>query len=196
MLSGTQNGGAMSGITQAIVQQSGFPAAGASNPEMAWYALRTRPRHEKRVHLELRGKSIESFLPLFAEKHAWSDRRQTVQVPLFPGYVFARMENDLENRVRVLRTTGVVAFVGYRGLGLAIPDEQIHAIWSILQARVSFGPYAFLSIGQRVRIVGGSLDGIEGIISEKKGEASLVISIELIQRSIAIRVEGFHVEPV
>jgi len=85
---------------------------------------------------------------------------------------------------------------GSEGLGLAIPEEQIHAIQSIVEARVSFGPYAFLTNRQKVRIIGGSLDGIKGIISEKKGEASLVISIELIQRSVAIRVEGFRVEPV
>ncbi len=163
---------------------------------MAWYALRTRPRHEKRVHLELQEKSIESFLPLLAESHSWSDRQQVVQVPLFPGYVFTRTQNKPEQRVRVLRTAGVVGFVGFRGIGVSIPEEQISAIQSIVEARVSFGPYAFLNIGQKVRIVGGSLDGIEGIINEKKGETSLVISIELIQRSVAIRVEGFRVERV
>ncbi len=86
--------------------------------------------------------------------------------------------------------------MGFRGLGAAIPDEQINAIQSIVEARISFGSYAFLNVGQRVRIVGGSLDGIQGIINEKKGETSLVISIELIQRSVAIRVAGFRVEPV
>jgi transcription elongation factor/antiterminator RfaH len=163
---------------------------------MAWYAVRTRPRHEKRVHAELQEKSFESFLPLFSETHGWSDRRQMVHLPLFPGYLFARMQNDLHDRVRVLRTKGVVGFVGFRGRGLPIPEEQIHAIRSILDARITCGPYAFLNVGQKVRIVGGCLDGIQGIISEKKSEASLVISIDLIQRSVAIRVAGMRVEPV
>jgi len=163
---------------------------------MAWYALRTRARHEKRVDLELQGKGIESFLPLLNESHRWSDRQQVVSVPLFPGYVFARTQNKLEHRVRVLRTTGVIGFVGFRGMGIPIPEEQIHAIRSVVEERISFGPYAFLNVGQRVRIVGGSLHGIRGIISEKKGETSLVISIDLIQKSIAIRVDGFRIEPV
>lgn len=186
----------MGGLTQDLIQSTDFPASQVTGPDMAWYALRTRPRHEKRVHLELQEKSIESFLPLLPESHNWSDRQQIVHVPLFPGYVFARTQNRLECRVRVLRTVGVVGFVGFRGMGVPIPEEQIHAIQSIVESRVSFGPYAFLNIGQKVRIVGGSLDGIHGIISEKKGETSLVISIELIQRSIAIRVEGFRIEPV
>src|SRR5258708_34883091 len=163
---------------------------------MPWCALPPLPRHEKRVHLELQEKSIESFLPLLAESQSWSDRQQVVRVALFTVYVYTRTQNNPEQRVRVLRTAGVVGFVGFRGIGVSIPEEHISAIQSIVEARVSFGPYAFLNIGQKVRIVGGSLDGIEGIINEKKGETSLVISIELIQRSVAIRVEGFRVERV
>jgi transcription antitermination factor NusG len=183
-------------LTDAVSPQTPFHSAVVAGTHLAWYALQTRPRHEKRVHAELQEKSIQAFLPLLSEKHSWSDRRKTVQVPLFPGYVFTRMQNDLDHRVNVLRTMGVVSFVGGRGLGTLIPDEQIQAIQSILAARVSFGPYPFLNVGQKVRIVGGSLDGIHGIVTSKNGDASLVISIELIQRSIAIRVAGYHVEPV
>src|SRR5258708_5532496 len=104
---------------------------------MPWCALRPPPRHEKRVHLELQEKSIESFLPLLAESHSWSDRQQVVQVPLFPGYVFTRTQNKPEQRVRVLRTAGVVGFVGFRGIGVSIPEEQISAIQSIVEARLS-----------------------------------------------------------
>ena len=106
------------------------------------------------------------------------------------------MKNELNHRVTVLQTMGVLSFVGFRGVGTPIPDEQIQAIQAILEARISCGPYAFLNVGQKVRIVGGSLDGIQGFISEKRGEASLVISVDLIQRSIAIRVAGYQVEPV
>lgn len=186
----------MAGIIQNLIQSTEFQSAQVVAADLVWYALRTRPRHEKKVHLELQEKSIESFLPLLTQSHSWSDRQQVIQMPLFPGYVFTRTQNKPEQRVRVLRTAGVVGFVGFRGVGVAIPDEQIHAIQSIVEASVSFGPYAFLKIGQKVRIVGGSLNGIEGIISEKKGETSLVISIELIQRSVAIRLEGFRVEPI
>ena len=186
----------MSGTTQVLIQQDSFPSEGGPRNELAWYALRTRPRHEKKVHLELQGKSIECFLPLLGEDHHWSDRRQIVQVPLFPGYVFVRMENKLEGRVLVLRTTGVIGFVGFRGTGVAIPEEQIQAIQSVVEAKITFGSYAFLNVGQKVRIVGGSLDGIQGIISGKKDEKRLVISIDLIQKSIAIQVKGFRIVPV
>jgi transcription antitermination factor NusG len=181
--------------------QSGSPhtpsqPAIASANDFAWYALQTRPRHEKRVHAELQGNSIHAFLPLLSEKHFWSDRRQTVQVPVFPGYVFARMRNDLNQRVTVLRTRGVVNFVGVRGLGTPIPEEQVRAIQSIVAARVPFGLHPFLNVGQKVRIVGGSLDGIQGIVQAKNGDASLIISVDLIERSLAIRVTGYRVAPV
>lgn len=168
----------------------------ASANNFAWYALQTRPRHEKRVHAELQENSIHTFLPLLSERHSWSDRRHTVQVPLFPGYVFARMRNDLHQRVAVLRTRGVVSFVGVRGLGTPIPEEQVRTIQSIVTEKVPFGPYPFLNVGQRIRIVGGSLDGIQGIVQTKNGDASLIISVDLIQRSIAIRISGYRVAPV
>lgn len=186
----------MSEMTQTLFDEPFSCPADASATELAWYALRTRPRHEKRVHAELHEKSILSFLPLLSEAHPWSDRQQIVQAPLFPGYVFTRTKNDLNHRVTVLQTMGVLSFVGFRGVGTPIPDEQIQALQAILEARISCGPYAFLNVGQKVRIVGGSLDGIQGFISEKRGEASLVISVDLIQRSIAIRVAGYQVEPV
>jgi len=186
----------MPDVGQVLLNPAPVTLIEAAAADVSWYALRTRPRHEKRVHLELQAKRVESFLPLLSESHAWCDRQQVVQMPLFPGYVFTRLQNDMEHRVRVLRTKGVLSFVGFRGIGVAIPDEQIHAIQAVVESRISFGHYAFLSVGQKVRIVGGSLDGIRGIISEKKGETSLVISIDLIQRSIAVRVTGFRVEPI
>jgi transcription termination/antitermination protein NusG len=183
-------------LTQSRSPQTPSQSAAASANNFAWYALQTRPRHEKRVHAELQESSIHTFLPLLSERHFWSDRRQTVQVPLFPGYVFARMRNDLHQRVTVLRTRGVVSFVGVRGLGTSIPEEQVRAIQSILTAKVPFGPYPFLNVGQRVRIVGSSLDGVQGIVQARNGDASLVITVELIHRSIAIRISGYRVAPV
>jgi len=196
VLSGTQNGGAVFELTQSRSPQTPSQATVASENNFAWYALQTRPRHEKRVHAELQENSIHTFLPLLSERHFWSDRRQTVQVPMFPGYVFARMRNDLHQRVTVLRTRGIVRLVGVRGLGTPIPEEQVQAIQSIVTAKVPFGPYPFLNVGQRVRIVGGSLDGIQGIVQAKNGDASLIISVDLIQRSIAIRISGYRVVPV
>ena len=191
MLNVTENGGA---LLNSLGDSLPEPPMGTAL--MRWFAVQTRPRHEKKVARELLGKSVCNFLPLLSEKHSWSDRQREVQVPLFPGYVFVRLQDDLDGRIPVLRTMGVVGFVGGRGLGSAIPDDQIQAIQSVLDAKVPVGPYPFLKIGQMVRIIGGSLDGVKGIIAGKNGDASLVISIEMIQRSIAIRVAGYRVEPV
>ena len=191
MLNVTENGGA---LLNSLGDSIPEPPMGTAL--MRWFAVQTRPRHEKKVARELLGKSVCNFLPLLSEKHSWSDRQREVQMPLFPGYVFVRLQDDLDGRIPVLRTMGVVGFVGGRGLGSAIPDDQIQAIQSVLDAKVPVGPYPFLKIGQMVRIIGGSLDGVKGIIAGKNGDASLVISIEMIQRSIAIRVAGYRVEPV
>jgi transcription antitermination factor NusG len=167
-----------------------FPA---TNDEGSWFAVRTKPRHEKTVASELEQKGITSFLPLYSVLHQWSDRKRQVQLPLFAGYVFVRFVVQLNTRVSVLRTNGVASFVGAGG-GVPIPDEQIQAVRMILEGKVPFSPHPFLSVGQRVRIRGGSLDGLEGILQAVNGDESLIVSVESIQRSLAIRVAGYQVE--
>jgi transcription antitermination factor NusG len=162
----------------------------------SWYAIETRPRHEKKVAADLKEKMIEVFLPLISEMHKWSDRRQVVQVPLFPGYVFVRIANAMNVRISILRSRGVQKFVGTRGVGTPIPECQIAAIRTLVEQRIPFTPHPFLSIGRRVRLRGGSLDGVEGILLAKNGDQSLVISVELIQRSVAMRVSGYLVNPI
>jgi transcription antitermination factor NusG len=159
-----------------------------------WFAVETRPRHEKKVSIGLREKGIDIFLPLFSEKHHWSDRRQIVEMPVFPRYVFVRIEPTTSARIPVLRTGGVMSFVGNRGIGSAIPDAQIESVMSVISQGVSFSHYAFLEIGERVRIRGGALDGVEGILTAINGDRSLVVSVEMICRSLAIRVDGYRVE--
>ena len=162
--------------------------------EMAWFAVQTKPRHEKRVAAGLEEKGVLVFLPLFSAVHQWSDRRRLVELPLFTNYVFVRIGAEREVRIPVLRTSGVVGFVGMRGLGIPIPDEQIHAVRTILRERVSVTPYPFLNVGQRVRIRGGSLDGIEGFLLAVNCDSSLIVSVHGIQRSLAIRIAGYRVE--
>ena len=160
-----------------------------------WYAIRTRSRHEKLVAAELEKQSIESFLPLVKRTHKWSDRTKEVELPLFSGYSFARLTLRSPDRLRVLKTHGVAGFVGVRGLGIPIPEGQIESLKTVLIERVPFADYPFLQVGQRVRIRGGALDGIEGILAQK-GDRKLVISVEPIQRSLAISVDGYRFEPV
>ena len=160
-----------------------------------WYGLHTRPRHEKIVAHRLEERGVTTFLPLVTEVHRWSDRNKTVQMPLFSCYVFAKFIPDRLARLRVLRVDGVFGLVGDRGEGTAIPDEQIDGVRSLVETQLSWSSHPFLKIGQRVRIRSGALDGLEGILVSRNGDHTLVISIDAIQRSLAVRVEGYEVEP-
>lgn len=159
-----------------------------------WFALRTRSRHEKKAAREITAKGFSSFLPLVTRKQRWSDRIKTVELPLFPGYVFVQTDGTAEKQVSVLRSTGVVGFVGNNGRGTAIPTEQIDSIRNIVEQGVPFTLYPYLRVNQRVRIKGGSLDGVEGTLLAKNSDHSLIVSIDLIQRSVAIRVSGYELE--
>lgn len=161
-----------------------------------WYAIRTRSRHEKMVDEQLQRQEIESFLPLVKRTRKWSDRTKEVELPLFTGYNFVRVALTSTDRLRVLQTHGVAGFVGVNGCGTAIPDNQIQDIRTLLASKVPFEEQPFLRVGQRVRIRGGSLDGVEGILSAQNEDRSLVISLEPIQRSLCVRIQGYAVEPV
>lgn len=160
-----------------------------------WYALLTRARHEKIVALRLHERGVPVFLPLVTEVRRWSDRRKLVEFPLFSCYVFAKLPPTNEGLVTALRINGVFSVVGMRGEGTPIPDEQIDAVRRLIKERLRWHSHPFLKIGQRVRIRGGALDGVEGILVSRSGESTLVISIDAIQRSLAVRVEGYNVEP-
>jgi transcription antitermination factor NusG len=164
--------------------------------EPCWFAVQTRPRHEKKVIAELAFKGITNFLPLAKETHRWSDRRKTVEVPLFPGYAFVNLQPSPESRQAVLRVPGVLNFVGAQNHGLPIPDSQIDDVRRLLASELSFSEFPFLKIGQRVVIRGGALDGMEGTLAGHNGSRRLIVSIEAIQRSLSISIEGYDVKPV
>jgi transcription termination/antitermination protein NusG len=170
------------------------PASTAHISSGVWFAVRTWPRYEKRVANELQEKDLNVFLPLLASRRQWSDRKQTVQLPLFPGYLFVRIPETLETRLAVLRTNGVTNFVGVRGAGIPIPECEIESVRSLLTLGIPILVHPFLNVGQRVRVRGGSLDGVEGILLAKNDNLSLIISIQLIQRSVSIRISGYQVE--
>ena len=144
----------------------------------------------------MEGLGFATFLPLSQQVREWSDRRKVVEFPLFPGYAFLQMIYEPEERLRVLRTEGVVSFVGTHGQGIPIPDKQIEHIQTLLGSKVPFETHPFLKVGQRVRIRGGSLNGMEGILVGQDSDRALVISVELIQRSVSIRLQGYEVEAV
>jgi len=161
-----------------------------------WYALHTRPRHEKLVVQRLNERGVETFLPIVTEVHRWSDRKKSVQLPLFGCYVFAKFVPNRSDRLEVLRVGGVLGLVGSRGEGTPIPDQQVDAVRVLVEGAVAWTPYPFLKIGQRVRIRGGALEGLEGILVSCSGNQTLVISVDALQRSLAVRVEGYQVEAV
>ncbi len=161
-----------------------------------WYAVRTRSRHEKLVARQLEKQGIQSYLPVITKISQWSDRRKEVEEPLFSGYTFVRLDPSSSERVRVLQTQGVVSFVGVQGAGIPIPDREIENINLLLASKLAYEERPFLHVGQRVRVCGGALDGMEGILTAENSDRSVVISIGLIQRSLSVRVAGYNVEPL
>jgi transcription antitermination factor NusG len=153
-------------------------------------------RHEKRIAAQFEEKRVSTFLPLLRQIHKWSDRKSIVEVPMFRCYAFVRIVHTVEERLKVLRTPGVLGFVGSERQGTPIPDEQIESLRTALNENVLCFPHAFISVGRRVRIRGGSLNGVKGILVRKGGDQSLVLSVELLHRSVAIRVKGYDIELV
>src|SRR5882757_3769893 len=159
-----------------------------------WYAAYTCANHEKRVREQLEQRSIESYLPVYEAVRRWKDRRMRLQLPLFPGYVFVRMA--LVDRLRVLQVPSVVRLIGFNGHLAALPDAEIEGLKNGLASGVRAEPYSFLTNGRRVRIKAGPLEGREGILLRRKGNLRVVLSIELIQRSIVVDVDVADVQPL
>jgi transcription antitermination factor NusG len=161
-----------------------------------WYAIHTRSQHEKSVAAQLESQGITTFLPLVTEVHRWSDRQKLVRLPLFSCYTFVHMPFAPELWVKVMGVSGVLSFVGIRGQGVPIPEKQMESIRTILARNAPYTLCPFLNVGQHVRIRGGALDGIEGILVARNGDRTVVISVEPIQRSLAVRIGDYHVEPL
>jgi len=166
-----------------------------SGSASSWYAVSTRSRQERVAAAALRSADIPTFLPLVTEVHRWSDRKKVVTVPLFSSYLFVQIPVSSDLRARVLRTPGIVRFIGNQNGPIAIPKQEIDDVRSVL-SQTDCSPYPFLRTGERVRIVGGALDGVEGTLVGQGPGARLVISIELIQRSLAVSVYNYNVKPV
>jgi transcriptional antiterminator NusG len=173
-----------------------FPLIGLKPEESNWYAVHTKARHERRVVTQFEEKRLCTFLPILRQIHRWSDRRTRVELPMFSCYAFVRIVQTPDERLKVLRTPGVFGFVGSEGHGTPIPDEQIDSLKAAISMHVPCFPHPFLSAGRRVRIRGGSLEGIEGILVRQGRDQSLVVSVELLCRSVSIQVEGYDIESI
>lgn len=162
--------------------------------ERRWFAVYTTCRHEKKVARHLEQREIEHFLPIYRTQHRWKDgSRVMLDLPLFPGYVFVRI--DARNRVGVLEVPGVVSMIGTASHPAPLPDFDVDALRTGLDP-MRAEPHPLLTIGQRVRIKTGALAGLEGIVIRKKSGFRIVLTLSLLMQSIAIEVDGDDVELV
>ena len=161
---------------------------------LPWYALQVRPRFEKVIASTLLNKGYEGFLPLYRHRSRWSDRMKEVQLPLFSGYLFCRL--DLNRRLPVLITPGVMHIVGIGKIPHPVDEFEIAALQSIVVSGLQAEPRSYLSIGERVRIELGPLAGTEGILTSLKGSSRLVVSVNLLQRSVSVEIDESWVVPV
>ena len=152
-----------------------------------WFALQIRMRHEANVADHLQGKGYEWFLPLYKARRRWSDRVKEVNSPLFPGYLFCRF--NPHHRLPILKTPGVTQIVGYNHVPVPVDEQEIEAIRRLIASGLPNFPCAFLQVGSKVRIETGALRGLEGILTELKGKRRLVLSITLLQRSVAVEID-------
>lgn len=159
-----------------------------------WYAAHTRHQHEKLVAQTLVNKGFEVFLPLYTEVRQWRDRTKRLELPLFSCYVFLR--GDLDRRLAIVTTPGVHGMVATGGRLAAIPEEEIQAVRSVVENRVNVEPHPFLNCGDLVRVKSGALKGLEGFLVRKKGQTRLVVSVSLLERSVAAEVDAGTVERI
>lgn len=163
-----------------------------ASPRARWYAAYVCSRHEKQVARQLEERRVSCFLPVYRSVRRWKDRRKELELVLFPGYVFVHL--DLKDRLRVLQVPSVVRFVSFNGQPAALPDNEIETLNSGLASGVCAEPHPYLKVGRRVRVKYGPLSGAQGIFVRKKDKCRIVLSIDLIMRSVAVEVDEADVE--
>jgi len=166
----------------------------AAYAEPRWYAAYTRANHERRTHEQFLERSVDSFLPAYLSVRRWKDRRVRLQMPLFPGYVFVRI--SLRERLRVLEVSGVVRLVGFNGVPAALEEEEVECLRRALAQGASARPHPYLTVGRRVRVIGGPLQGAEGTLVKRKGNFRVILSVNLIRQSVIVDVSEADLEPM
>jgi transcription antitermination factor NusG len=162
--------------------------------DTAWCAVYTRHQHEKFIGEMLRAKGFEVFLPLYESTRRWKDRRKILSLPLFPCYVFVRGAH--ERRLPVLTTPGVHMIISRGERVATVPDEEIEAIRKAVEGPLNVEPHPFLRCGERVRVMRGSLEGVEGVLTRKKNLYRLVLSVEMLAQSVSVEIDALDVVPL
>lgn len=152
-----------------------------------WYALQVRSRKETSVATYLQALGFEYFLPTYKSQRKWSDRLKEVEQPLFPGYLFSRF--DFQNRRALVMAPGVLHIVGNGTVPIPVETEQIQRIQLAVNSDALRQPWPYVAVGERVRVTHGSLCGLEGILINFKGGHRVVLSVSLLQRSVAVEVD-------
>jgi len=177
-------------------------AAYVSSPEadcvdkqqLPWYGIRTRANHEQLTAMNLDSRGYQPYVPTYLARRNWSDRVKIIHAPLFPGYVFCRF--NANHRQLIITAPGVVSVICFGEKPAPIPDSEIEAIQTILQSGLATEPCPFLREGQRVRVTRGSLKDIEGLLIKKKADWRLVVSVNMLQRSVSVEVDSDSVSPL
>ena len=160
----------------------------------SWYVLTVKPQHEHVVAGALDAKGIEHFAPTYVTRRRWSDRLKALSLPLFPGYVFCRTSS--ESRVPVLRTSGVRGFVSFGGYPAPVPQNQMDAIMCMSRSGLPIEPLDYLHAGDRIRVIDGPLRGLDGLLLECGDCSRVVVSIEMLQRSVAVTIDRTAIQPL
>ena len=179
-----------------IEPQTYSELAAAGLTTKCWYAVQTRSRFEKAVGAELCARGIEHFLATFQDVHQWKDRKKVVEVPLFSGYIFVRLQGIESVRLQVLKTNGVVRILGAGGQIEPVPDLEIDSIQQLLGSGKQCYLHPFVREGSWVRMRRGPLAGVEGRLVRFKSQTRLVLSVELLSQSVATEVDAWDVEPI
>jgi transcription termination/antitermination protein NusG len=161
-----------------------------------WYAVKTRSNFEKRVSVDLAAKGIETYLPSWTEVHRWKDRQKLVEMPLFPGYLFARFADCSVTRIEIDKTVGVASILGFGGTIEAVPDSELEDVRSVLSSSARYTVHPLLKEGCWVRVKGGPLREMEGQLVRFKAGPRLVISVGLLGKSVAVEVDTQDVEVI
>ena len=161
---------------------------------LPWFAVRVKSRHEKSVAHLFTQKELESFVPLYRAKQRWADRVKQLDLPLFPNYVFCRMDPNV--RLPVLTTPGVLGIVGGRSSQATVDEDEIASIQKVTAAHLSCEPFAWIAAGARVKIDHGPLTGVSGIVVNIKGADRLVLSVTLLQRSVLVEIDRHSAAPM
>ena len=165
-----------------------------SSPELPWYALRVQSRFGSLASITLRGKGYEEFFPLYQSQRRWSDRLKQLDLPLFPGYSFCRF--DLSDRNPILTTPGVIGIVGIGKVPAPIDLDEIEAVRLILRSGLAAQPWPHLRVGSKVYIERGPLVGLEGIVTNTDKVYRLIVSVSLLQRSVAVEIDREWARPI